>query len=102
MFTHLFRLSELELSKSILPLAPCFTLFLTIKPYLTILLRRFLHLSKFYSNVSDLKLGYLIDLITLKFQIEHTARKKLTRLKKSTNHLARDTKIGHDIEAIDI
>ena len=39
---------------------------------------------------------------TLKFQIEHTARKKLTRLKKSTNHLARDTKIGHDIEAIDI
>ena len=41
-------------------------------------------------------------LTTLKFQIEHTARKKLTRLKKSTNHLARDTKIGPDIEAIDI
>ena len=44
----------------------------------------------------------IVNIITLKFQIEHTARKKLTRLKKSTNHLARDTKIGHDIEAIDI
>ena len=43
-----------------------------------------------------------LESTTLKFRIEDTAQKKLTRLKKSTNYLARDKQIGHDIETIGI